>query len=108
MWYIKICFSILKEKLRGIGKNTHEKQLEKHNFQQSVGIGQRANVLPLVIIEIEYCNLQSVTSSPKSYMLPNVRKCIIKLWTISLRVANSIWVELLVSIHKTHSFYRYF
>lgn len=65
--------------VRGIGKNTHQKQLEKHNFQQSVSIGQGANVLPLVIIEVQYFNLESVTSSPKSYMLPNVGKCIIKL-----------------------------
>lgn len=50
------------------GKKNHEtKQLEEHNFQQSVNIGQRVTALPLVIIEVEYCNLESITSCPKSY-----------------------------------------
>lgn len=48
-------------------KKHRAKQVERHNFQQSVNIGQRVTALPLVIIEGEYCNLESITSCPKSY-----------------------------------------
>lgn len=100
-----IKFASLFSKKRGNGKN-EPKATRKTQFW-AVNIEQSATVLLWVIIEVKYYNLESPLV--QNLILPNVEKCIKKLWTISFRAANTtlFWAELLVSGHKTHSFYKY-